>query len=115
MSKIEFIIPTYERIDHLMCLLNSLCAQSSNDWTAHVIADCPPQGSIDKIMKYFKGDDRIKFTILPERHNDWGHTPRNFYDNFGVLQGQKKQREFILGIIPDYLITGVLINISRGC
>jgi glycosyltransferase involved in cell wall biosynthesis len=77
MSKIEFIIPTYERIDHLMCLLNSLCAQSSDDWTAHVIADCPPQGSIDKIMKYFKGDDRIKFTILPERHNDWGHTPRN--------------------------------------
>jgi len=32
------------------------------------------------------------------------YSPRNFYDNFGVLQGQKKQREWILGIIPDYLI-----------
>lgn len=77
MSKIEFIIPTYERTDHLMCLLNSLCAQTSDKWFAHVIADCPPQGKLDKIMKYFKNDERIMFTILSERHNDWGHTPRN--------------------------------------
>lgn len=75
--KIEFIIPTYERSDHLMCILNSLCAQTSNEWSAHVVADCPPQGTLDKIIKYFKGDKRIRFTILPERHNDWGHTPRN--------------------------------------
>ena len=32
------------------------------------------------------------------------YTSRNFYDNFRVLQNQKKQKEFILGIIPDYLI-----------
>jgi len=32
------------------------------------------------------------------------YSPRNFYDNFKVLQNQKKQKEFILGIIPDYLI-----------
>jgi hypothetical protein len=32
------------------------------------------------------------------------YTSRNFYDNFKVLQNQKKQKEFILGIIPDYLI-----------
>ena len=76
--KIEFIIPTYNRTDHLMCLLNSLCAQRSDDWTAHVIADCPPQGTLDKIMKYFEEDVRIKFTILPKRYNDWGHTPRQY-------------------------------------
>lgn len=78
MSKIEFIIPTYERTNHLMCLLNSLCAQTSDNWIAHVVADCPPQGTLDKIIDYFKGDERIKFTILPERYNDWGHTPRNY-------------------------------------
>jgi glycosyltransferase involved in cell wall biosynthesis len=77
MSKIEFIIPTYNRPHHLMCLLNSLCAQTSDEWVAHVIADSPPQDTLDKIIKYFKNDDRIRFTILPERHNDWGHTPRN--------------------------------------
>lgn len=77
MSKIEFIIPTYNRPHHLMCLLNSLCAQTSGDWTAHVISDCSPHGTLDKIIKYFKNEERIRFTILNERHNDWGHTPRN--------------------------------------
>jgi glycosyltransferase involved in cell wall biosynthesis len=78
MSKIEFIIPTYNRPHHLMCLLNSLCAQRSDKWCAHVIADCPPEGSLDKVMDYFKDNEKIKFTILPERYNDWGHTPRNY-------------------------------------
>lgn len=78
MSKIEFIIPTYNRPDHLMCTINSIVAQRSNRWKIHVVADCPPEGTLDKIMKYFEGDERIKFTILPERYNDWGHTPRNY-------------------------------------
>lgn len=75
--KIEFIIPAYLRMDNLMCLLSSLTSQTNENWVAHVIADCPPQGTLDKVMKYFKDDKRIKFTILPERYNDWGHTPRN--------------------------------------
>ena len=78
MSKIEFIIPTYERTDHLMCTINSIVSQRSGDWKIHVVADCPPEGTLDKIMDYFKDDERIKFTILPERYNDWGHTPRNY-------------------------------------
>jgi len=32
------------------------------------------------------------------------YSPRNYYDNFAVLRGQKPQKEYILGIIPDYLI-----------
>lgn len=75
--KIEFIIPTYNRPNHLMCLLNSLMAQTSDRWTAHVVADCPPDGTLDKIIEYFKNETKIKFTILSERYDDWGHTPRN--------------------------------------
>lgn len=78
MSKIEFIIPTYNRTDFLMCTINSIMAQRSDKWFIHVVADCPPEGTLDKIMNYFEGDERIKFTILPERYNDWGHTPRNY-------------------------------------
>lgn len=78
MSKIEFIIPTYNRPNHLMCVINSIFAQRSDKWKIHVVADCPPEGTLDKIMDYFKDDKRIKFTILPERYNDWGHTPRNY-------------------------------------
>jgi glycosyltransferase involved in cell wall biosynthesis len=76
--KIEFVIPTYQRTDHLMCMISSLRAQRSPNWVAHVVADCPPEGTLDKIIDFFKEDDRIKFTILPERYNDWGHTPRNY-------------------------------------
>ena len=32
------------------------------------------------------------------------YSSRNYYDNFSVLRDQKRQKEFILGIIPDYLI-----------
>ena len=76
--KIEFIIPTYNRTDHLMCIISSIKAQRSDRWKVHVVADCPPEGTLDKIIDYFKDDERIKFTILPERYNDWGHTPRNY-------------------------------------
>lgn len=78
MSKIEFIIPTYSRKDHLMCIINSIVAQRSDRWKVHVVADCPPDGTLEKIINYFDGEERIKFTILPERYNDWGHTPRNY-------------------------------------
>ena len=32
-----------------------------------------------------------------------GYSKRNVYDNFNVLQDQKPQKEYILGIIPDYI------------
>jgi len=32
-----------------------------------------------------------------------GYSKRNVYDNFNVLRGQKQQKEYILGIIPDYV------------
>jgi glycosyltransferase involved in cell wall biosynthesis len=78
--KIEFIIPTYSRINHLVTIIGSLMAQSNPNWTAHVVADCPPdeiQDAMRTIVEFFN-DDRIKLTILPERHNDWGHTPRQY-------------------------------------
>lgn len=74
---IEFIIPTYNRIDHLMCVISSIVAQTNPNWKIRVISDASPEGTLDKIMDYWKSEDRISFTILKERHNDWGHTPRN--------------------------------------
>ena len=32
-----------------------------------------------------------------------GYSKRNVYDNFDVLRGQKPQKEYMLGIIPDYI------------
>ena len=76
--RIEFIIPTYNRVSHLITMLGSLQSQSNPNLTAHVVADCPEedvQETMKTIVAFFN-DPRIKLTILPERHNDWGHTPR---------------------------------------
>lgn len=78
--KIEFIIPSYGRVPHLITMMGSLQAQSNDNWTAHIVADCPPeeeQEQLKNIITFFN-DERFKLTILPERHNDWGHTPRQY-------------------------------------
>jgi hypothetical protein len=31
------------------------------------------------------------------------YSQRNVYDNFDILQGQKPQKEYMLGVIPDYI------------
>lgn len=78
--KIEFIIPSYGRVPHLITMLGSLQSQSNPNWTAHVVADCPPEEEQEqlKTVVAFFNDPRIKLSILPERHNDWGHTPRQY-------------------------------------
>lgn len=79
--KIEFIIPTYDRTDLLMTCISSIVAQTNPNWTIHVVADCPPEDvqlKIANIAAYYESDDRIKFSVLDKRYNDWGHTPRNY-------------------------------------
>lgn len=72
---VELIIPTYNRLDLLKCMLYSLIAQTNSDWGAHVIIDNPEDIKISKFIESI-GDSRIRFTKLDMRHNDWGHTPR---------------------------------------
>ena len=109
MSKIEFIIPTYNRPDFLMCTINSILAQRSDQWKIHVVADCPPEGTLDKIMKYFEGDERIVFTILPERYNDWGHTPRNYgmqhaTEDWVIMTGEDN---YYMPVFVDHFLNSV--------
>lgn len=75
--KIEFIIPTYNRPNHLMTIISSIVAQSNPNWKINVVCDCPPEGSLDKIKEYYKDYNNIIFTLTEKRYNDWGHTPRN--------------------------------------
>lgn len=109
MSKIEFIIPTYNRPDFLMCTINSIMAQRSDRWKINVVADCPPDGTLDKIIKYFDSDDRIKFTLLTERHNDWGHTPRNIglqmaTEDWVVMTGEDN---YYMPVFVDHFLEAV--------
>lgn len=72
---VEFIIPTYDRIEPLRCMLSSLKAQTLGNWGAHVMIDNPYDVKNIELVNSFM-DSRIKYTVMEERFNDWGHTPR---------------------------------------
>lgn len=75
--KIEFIIPSYNRPDKLMCTISSIVAQTNPNWKLHVIDDCSPEvDKIKKIEQFFKDDDRIRWTYLDTNYNNWGHHSR---------------------------------------
>jgi hypothetical protein len=56
-------------------MLYSLLAQTNIDWSAHVVID----NTIDEFNQIdIVKDDRIKYSLLDKRYNDWGHTPREY-------------------------------------
>ena len=77
---IEFVIPTYNRTEHLFTIVCSIMSQTNQNWKIHIVGDNIPQDNLDRLKSFLNviDDDRIKFTNLPVRYNDWGHTPRNY-------------------------------------
>ena len=73
--KVDFIIPTYDRIDLLRCTIASLVAQYNKDWAANIVIDDTHNDDIVNMINQFN-DPRIKYTFLDRRYNDLGHTPR---------------------------------------
>jgi glycosyltransferase involved in cell wall biosynthesis len=72
---VDFIIPTYNRIKELKSMLYSLLAQTNPNWVANVVID----NNIDEFNQIdIVKDERIKYTLLDKRYNDWGHMPREF-------------------------------------
>jgi len=77
---IEFIIPTYNRTEHLFTIICSILAQTNPNWKIHIVGDNIPNENLER-LHYFLNvlkDNRIRFTNLEQRYNDWGHTPRNY-------------------------------------
>jgi hypothetical protein len=72
---IEFIIPTFNRTNPLVLMLTSLMVQSNPNWKAHVLIDNNEKSVGEDIVKSFN-DDRIYYTYMDKRYNDWGHTLR---------------------------------------
>jgi len=75
---IEFVIPTYNKPNNLICILYSLIAQTNGNWKAHVIIDNKSTILFDTLIELLKDEHRIKFTCINGPHNDIGHTPRNY-------------------------------------
>jgi glycosyltransferase involved in cell wall biosynthesis len=84
MSKIEFIIPTYNRFNELRVLLSSLIVQTNNNWKATVVIDDAKIWNEVPIIH-----PQIEYICTGRRYNDWGHTPRE-------LGKQRSESEYII-------------------
>jgi GT2 family glycosyltransferase len=72
---VEFIVPTFDRIHPLKCMLESLMAQTNPNWCATVVID----NSEKEAYCYAFTEDyypKVRFIFSGKRYNDWGHTPR---------------------------------------
>jgi len=78
---LNFVVPTYQGGHKLDVMINCLLAQSSNNWSLTVISDGPEPETLEQMKKYEKYDN-ISYHQTYVRHNDWGHTPREY----GMLQ-----------------------------
>lgn len=83
---VDFIIPTYNRINPLRCMLSSLLAQTDNSWKATVIQD--GNDNLEYIIDELD-DPRITFESTEKRYNDWGHTLRE-------MGKQKSNADYII-------------------
>ena len=81
---VDFIIPTFSRINELRSMLSSLVAQTDGDWQAQVIVDDTQNDAILSLAGSFR-DNRIKVSFMDKRYNDWGHTPREWGKNQVVV------------------------------
>jgi len=77
MSKIEFIIPTWERPEDLKLILQSLMVQTNPNWTAHVVID-GLTNDYREVKDLYQNESRVRFSHVDGPNNDWGHTARNY-------------------------------------
>jgi glycosyltransferase involved in cell wall biosynthesis len=77
MSKIEFIIPTWERPQELKLILQSLIVQSNPNWKAHVVID-GLTNDYREVKDLYQDEERVRFSHVDGPNNDWGHTARNY-------------------------------------
>lgn len=89
-KSLNFVVPTYQGGHKLDVMVNCLLSQSSDDWSLTVISDGPDLKTFEQMSKYEHNNISYHETFV--RHNDWGHTPREYgmlhsKDLFTVMTG----------------------------
>lgn len=81
---VDWIIPTYNRIEPLRAMLSSLKSQTNSNWGAYVIIDMTAEQSMKNFPEttnllnedWIYNDDRFFISFMSKNHNDWGHSLR---------------------------------------
>jgi glycosyltransferase involved in cell wall biosynthesis len=80
--KISIIIPMYNRATLVSETLDSVLAQTCNDWECIVVDDSSTDNSVEVVQKYVDKDSRFKLLIRPEERIKGAPTCRNIgYEN----------------------------------
>lgn len=80
----NIVIPTYEGSHKLEVIINSFLSQTDNNWQLTIVSDGKEPETEQIISKY--DYDNISYYHMNHRHNDWGHTPREF----GLVQSNSE-------------------------
>ena len=119
MPKISIVTPAYNCEKYLEEAVNSVLAQSFEDWELLIIDDCSKDATWLRMQTLAKKDDRIR--IFQNRHNSGSAATRNngirqakgewiaFLDSDDLWRPEKLQRQMsVLRKHPDaaFLFTG---------
>lgn len=73
--KISFVIPVYNRANMILDCLNSLKAQTINEWEA-IVVDDHSTDDLEKVLKDY--DNRVHYVALPEKRGNGVACARNY-------------------------------------
>jgi len=74
---LDIVVATYEQKFWIDTLLNALAVQTRRDFRVIVVHDGPSfrsRATVDDLRRHTALD--IVYAETPERHHDWGHSPR---------------------------------------
>jgi glycosyltransferase involved in cell wall biosynthesis len=83
---VSIIIPTYNRAHLIGETLDSVVAQTYENWECIIVDDGSSDTSDEVIGKYVKGDTRFKYYHRPEEHLQGGNGARNY--GFKMSKGE---------------------------
>jgi len=102
---VSIIIPTYNRAHLIGETLDSVVAQTYENWECIIVDDGSSDNTDEVIEEYTKKDTRFKYYHRPEEHLPGGNGARNY--GFKMSQG-----EYIIWFDSDDLMTRDHIEIK---
>jgi len=102
---VSIIIPTYNRAHLIGETLDSVVAQTYENWECIIVDDGSSDNTDEVIGEYVKKDSRFKYYHRPEEHLPGGNGARNY--GFKMSQG-----EYIQWFDSDDLMFNDKLNIS---
>lgn len=83
---VSVIIPTYNRAHLIGETLDSVLAQTYQNWECIIVDDGSSDNAEEVVRSYVKKDSRFKYYHRPEEHLSGGNGARNY--GFKMSQGE---------------------------